>query len=198
MSLSIFFLRQKPSCTSIFSISVGVVSANGPWGKTSHGAVGNISGVGKYAPPSRYLRGVGVGGGSEYLLTHHPTHHVPNPNYRTNKHAISMEPSLRQSALRGYVKEYMSRTIQIFHIKALPLGFLVSFQLILFERARTPPVRDPGVQNLCCLVLKEITPFFSLTCSPCCWNCLGSRTFSTYSSNLTPCPALLPSEQLSF
>lgn len=70
----------------------------------------------------------------------------------------------------------MSHTVQIFHNKALPIGFLVSSQLILFETVRTCPVRDPGFQNQGSLVFKEITPF-SLTCIPCCWSCLGSGTF---------------------
>lgn len=56
----------------------------------------------------------------------------------------------------------MSHIVQIFHIKALPLGFLLSSQLILFDTVRTCLVRDPGFQNQRSLVFKEITLFSGL------------------------------------
>lgn len=55
----------------------------------------------------------------------------------------------------------MSHIVQTFHIKALWLGFSVSSQMILSETITTCPVRDPGFQNQCSLVFKEIIPFFS-------------------------------------
>ena len=78
----------------------------------------------------------------------------------------------------------MSYIVQIVHIKALPLGFLVSYWMILFETVMTCPVRDPGFQNQCSLVSKEITPS-SLTCITSYLSCLGSRTFCLLSLSLS-------------